>query len=177
MTPIEPSGPDLSALFDRHVGAEFADKDATATVATMTDEPAVVHVPVLTGGRGRAQLLDFYRTQFIPAWPDDLVLEPVTRTVGQNRVVDEFILRFTHSREMPFWLPGIPPSGRAVCLPVVVIMGFEGDRVAVEHIYWDQASLLCQVGALEAERLPITGAEQAAAIVNREIPLNELLGR
>jgi carboxymethylenebutenolidase len=167
--------PDLSALFDRHVGAEFVHGDAGATMDTMTQDPVVVHVPVLTGGRGHDQLLAFYRDQFIPSWPDDVVLEPLSRTVGENRVVDEFVLRFTHSQEMPFWLPGVAPSGRVVALPVVVIMSFAGDRVSCEHIYWDQASLLRQIGLLEAGDLPIAGAEQASALVDPTTPLNALI--
>jgi carboxymethylenebutenolidase len=130
---------------------------------------------VLTEGRGRAQLHEFYRDQFIPPWPDDVELEPVSRTVDDERVVFECIVRFTHTREMPYWLPGVPPSGRRVELPHVVIMGFEGDKVAYEHIYWDQASLLVQVGVLDAGDMPVIGADQGRALVDPSVPVNGII--
>jgi len=167
--------PDLGALFDNHVASEFAAKDADATMETMTENPTVIHVPVLTGGRGTEELRGFYRDWFIPAWPDDTDVEQVSRTVGSDRVVDELILRFTHSQEMPFWLPGVAPTGRRVELPLVVVMGFEDGQVASEHIYWDQASLLKQVGLLETTKLPVAGAMQARALVDPAVPLNEMI--
>lgn len=103
--------PDLSELFDAHVAAEFVAKDAGATIATMTDAPTVIHVPVLTGGRGRDELHAFYRDHFIPSWPDNVEPIPLSRTVNDERVVDEFIVRFTHSREMPYRLLFIPALG------------------------------------------------------------------
>ena len=167
--------PDLGLLFDQHVGLEFRAKDADATMETMVDGPTVIHVPVLTGGRRADQLHTFYRDSFIPAWPEDTEVEQVSRTVGTERVVDELILRFTHSLEMPFWLPGIAPTGRKVELPLVVVMAFEDDKVASEHIYWDQASLLNQIGVLGSSDLPITGAIQARALVDPDTTLNELI--
>jgi carboxymethylenebutenolidase len=167
--------PDLSALFDAHVADEFEAKDALLTMTTMVDDPTVIHVPVLTGGRGREELLAFYRDQFIPSWPDDVEIEPLSRTVDGQRVVSELIVRFTHTREMPYWLPGIAPTGRKVELPHVVIMGFDGDKVAYEHIYWDQASLLVQIGVLDPSGLPIVGADQARAMVSSSVPMNGII--
>lgn len=167
--------PDLGALFDAHVATEFVQKDAAATMATMTEAPTVVHVPVLTGGRGRDQLHAFYRDWFIPSWPDDVELVPLSRTVDATRVVDEFIVRFTHSREMPYWLPGVAPTGRHVEIPHVVIMGFEDGKVAYEHIYWDQASLLVQIGVLDPDRLPVVGVPQARALVDSDVAMNEII--
>jgi carboxymethylenebutenolidase len=174
---MEPSdaGPDLSALFDAHVADEFVAKDAALTMTTMNEDPTVIHVPVLTGGRGSGQLFEFYRDQFIPSWPEDVELEPLSRTVDRERVVSEFVVRFTHDREMPFWLPGIAPTGRRVELPHVVIMGFDGDKVAYEHIYWDQASLLVQIGLLDPAGLPVVGAEQGRAMVDASVPMNGLI--
>jgi carboxymethylenebutenolidase len=168
-------GPDLSALFDVHVADEFVAKDADLTMTTMVDEPTVIHVPVLTGGRGWQQIHDFYRDDFIPAWPDDVELVPLSRTVDGERVVSEFVVRFTHTREMPFWLPGVPPTGRRVELAHVVIMGFDGDKVAYEHIYWDQASLLVQVGLLDPTTLPVVGADQGRAMLDASVPMNGLI--
>ncbi len=167
--------PDLGSLFDQHVALEFQAKDADATMETMVQRPTVIHVPVLTGGRDTEQLRTFYRDSFIPAWPEDTEVEQVSRTVGVDRAVDELIIRFTHTVEMPFWLPGIEPTGRRVEIALVVVMGFDDDKVSSEHIYWDQASLLAQIGALDRGALPITGAEQAQALVNSDMALNELM--
>ncbi len=167
--------PELSALFDAHVAAEFVTKDADATMATMTDDPTVIHVPVLTGGRGRDEIHAFYRDHFIPSWPDDVEMVPLSRTVDGERVVDEFVVRFTHSREMPYWLPGVAPTGRTVEVPHVVVMGFEDGKVSYEHIYWDQASLLVQVGLLDPDRLPVVGRAIARALVDVRVPMNEII--
>jgi carboxymethylenebutenolidase len=167
--------PDLGALFDQHVACEFQDKDVDATMATMVDDPTVIHVPVLTGGRGTKQLHAFYRDAFIPAWPDDVEVEQVSRTVGSDRAVDELIIRFTHTREMPFWLPGIAPTGHRVEIPLVVVMGFRDGKVASEHIYWDQASLLSQIGLLDSSNLPVTGPVQAHALVDPAVALNDMI--
>jgi carboxymethylenebutenolidase len=156
---------------------EFEAKDAAATMVTMVDQPTVIHVPVLTGGRDTATLHEFYRDSFIPAWPADTEVEQVSRTIGDERAVDELIIRFTHTIEMPFWLPGIAPSGRRVEIPLVVVMGFQDGKVASEHIYWDQASLLVQIGLLDTSDLPVTGAVQAQALVDSEVALNELMAR
>ena len=102
-------------------------------------------------------------------------VEQVSRTVGSERAVDELIIRFTHTREMPFWLPGIAPTGRRVEIPLVVVMGFDGDQVASEHIYWDQASLLSQIGLLDTANLPIAGSIQAQALVDPAVALNGMI--
>lgn len=167
--------PELGQLFDQHVALEFQARDADATMETMVDHPTVIHVPVLTGGRSTDQLHTFYRDSFIPAWPEDTEVEQLSRTVGTERVVDELIIRFTHSVEMPFWLPGITPTGRRVSIPLVVVMAFEDGKVASEHIYWDQASLLAQIGLIDSAHLPITGAIQAQSLVDTKIALNELI--
>jgi carboxymethylenebutenolidase len=171
----EPESPDLSKLFDAHVAAEFVAKDAEATMNTMTDDPTVIHVPTLTGGRGFDELQAFYRDWFIPSWPDDVELVPLSRTVDGERVVDEFIVRFTHSQEMPYLLPGIPPTGRRVEIPHVVIMGFDDGKVSYEHIYWDQASLLVQLGLLDPASLPVVGSAQPRALVDSSVPMNEMI--
>jgi carboxymethylenebutenolidase len=169
---------DLGAVFDAHVKAEFVDMDVAATMATMTPEPYLTHVPTLTGGTGRAEVERFYRDHFVGHWPDDVQVKSVSRTVGQNRVVDELIASFTHDREMRVFLPGVTPTGRKVVLPHVVVMGFdEFGRVAYEHIYWDQASLLVQVGLLDPALLPVSGAEQARRLLDPGQPANEMIER
>ncbi len=166
---------DLGAIFDEHVAGEFVAKDLTATMATMTAEPFVNHVPTMMGGVGGAQVADFYGKYFIGHWPDDTTIIPICRTVGMDRVVDEMIMSFTHDIPMDTFLPGIAPTGRPVRLPVVVVMGFEDDKVAFERIYWDQASLLVQVGLLDENRLPVTGAVQAQKVLDKDVPANHLL--
>ncbi len=164
---------DLGAIFDAHVQAEFVDKDVAATMATMAPEPYLTHVPTLTGGTGRVEVERFYRDHFVGHW-----LKPVSRTSGQNRVVDELIVSFTHDRELRVYLPGVAPTGRKVVLPHVVVMGFdEAGRVAYEHIYWDQATLLVQVGLLDPALLPVAGVEQAERLLDPSRPANEMIER
>ena len=131
--------PDIGSVFDDHVAAEFVDMDLDATMATMTDDPYVNHVPVMTGGVGLEGVRRFYGDHFIGKWPKDIAITPVSRTVGENQVVDELVLSFTHDIEMPQLLPGIAPTGRHVQLAFCVVVGFEDGKVAHEHIYWDQA--------------------------------------
>jgi carboxymethylenebutenolidase len=169
---------DIGTVCDAHVRAEFVNKDVAETMATMTSEPYVTHVPTLTGGTGRAQVENFYRDYFVGHWPDDVQVTPFSRTVGQNRVVDELIVSFTHDREIRPYLPGVAPTGRMVVLPHVVVMGFdEAGRVAYEHIYWDQASLLAQIGLLDPNVLPVSGAEQAKRLVDPTQPANAMIDR
>jgi carboxymethylenebutenolidase len=157
--------PDLGAIFDRHVAAEFEAKDLDQTMATMVDEPYVWHVPAMTGGAGNEQVRRFYGSQMIGHTPDDATLRPIARTVSSNRVIDEFVLEFTHDRAMPFLLPGVAPTGRKVRIPTVVVMGIEDGKVAYEHIYWDQASVLVQLGLLDPSGLPVAGADQADGLL------------
>jgi carboxymethylenebutenolidase len=167
---------DLAETFDAHVKAEFGDLDLEATMATMTEAPYVHHVPTITGGNGTAGVRDFYGQHFIGQWPDDTETRQVSRTVGESQVVDELMITFTHDRELEIMLPGVAPTGRRIEIAVVVVVGFEGGKVSHEHIYWDQASVLVQAGLIDAKGLPVTGAEQAAALLDQQQPKNELLG-
>ena len=152
---------DLGVRFDEHVASEFVTKDLNATMQTMIAEPYVWHVPPLTGASGGEAVRGFYSSQFIGHTPQDAVLTPIARTVAPERVIDEFVLEFTHDIELPWMLPGVAPTGRQVRIPTVVVMGFTGDKVAYEHIYWDQASVLVQIGLLDPALLPVSGSEQA----------------
>jgi carboxymethylenebutenolidase len=170
------ANPDLGAVFDDHVAAEFVDMDLDATMATMTDDPYVNHVPVMTGGVGAEGVRRFYGDHFIGKWPKDIEITPVSRTVGEDQVVDELVLSFTHDIEMDQLLPGIAPTGKPVRLAFCVVVGFENGKVAHEHIYWDQASLLVQLELLDPAAFPVTGAEQAENVLDpRAHPLNELI--
>jgi carboxymethylenebutenolidase len=166
----------LSSAWDQHLASEFAAKSADQALATMTAEPYVNGVPLMIGARGRKELHDFYANHFLNQIPADMEMVTVSRTIGQGRVIDEIIGRFTHSIRMDWLLPGIPPTGKRVELPFVVIVQFEGDKVAHEHLYWDQASVLVQVGLLD-RTLPVRGGEIAAQVQNPTQPMNELIHR
>ena len=168
---------DPGAVFDAHVRAEFVERSVDATMATMTDAPDVTHVPVLTGGYGRDEVRAVYASWFVGRWPADTQVSQVSRTLGQGRVIDELIVTFTHDVEMPALLPGVAPTGRKVALPQVGVMGIVGGKVASEHIDWEQASLLVQVGLLDPARLPVSGAEQARKLRDPTLPSNELIHR
>jgi len=155
-------GKNLGDIFDKHVKHEFIDHDVEATMKTMVNEPIVHNVPVLmTGGVGFDEVFNFYKNQFVGKMPDDTKITRISRTVGKDQVVDELILSFTHDIEIKSMLRGIPPTGKYVELPHVVVMKFEGNKILHEHIYWDQASLLVQVGLIDSKSLPVTGIEQA----------------
>ena len=157
--------PDLPALWQQHTDYEFVTRDTEATLQTMVDDAYVNHVPVMTGGRGKDELRAFYSKDFIPKMPPDTALIPVSRTVGENQLVDEMIFSFTHTKEMPWMLPGVPPTNKLVKIPLVVIVKFRDGKLAHEHIYWDQASVLKQIGLLTDDALPVCGVETAEKVL------------
>ena len=138
----------LERVWAEHLDGEFGIKDVEATLATMVEDAYVNHMPVNTGGRGKEELRAFYRDVFIPSWPSDLEMTPVNRVVGGDQIVDELQVRFTHSNQMDWLLPGIAPTGRLVTIDFVVVIQFRDGKVACERIYWDQASVLRQIGAV-----------------------------
>jgi carboxymethylenebutenolidase len=166
----------LIEVWEAHTDAEFEHKDADAAIATMTEHPVLIHVPVGTGATGREPLREFYREIFIPQMPPDFALELLTRSVGQNEVIDEFIVRFTHTVRMDWFAPGIAPTGRRLVVPHVGIVAFAGGKISSEHIYWDQATVLLQLGILE-HGLPALGADQADRLSNADAPANKLIKR
>jgi carboxymethylenebutenolidase len=176
-THADPSATDLGSVFDAHVKHEFVDRDVEATMRTMVEEPFLLHVPILTGGAGGREVRQFYKQSFVGKWPADTTVSQLSRTVGKEQVVDELLLRFTHDVPLAFMLPGVPPTDKPVELPIVVVMKFENGKIAHEHIYWDQASLLVQVGLLDPKTLPIVGVEQARTVLDRTLPLNLLMKR
>lgn len=159
--------PDLEALWEEHLRAEFDLHDVEATMATMTEDPYVLNLPTLVGGRGKEGVRRFYAEHMIPCLPADTEVVPVSRTVGSDQLIDELVLRFTHDRVIDFMLPGIEATGSRVELPHVVVVNALGDKVHHEHIWWDQASLLVQVGILDADRVPAVGPEAARTLLER----------
>ena len=168
---------DLSALWERHADLEFKYHDADGTMATMVDRPYVNHVPTLTGGLGQQELHRFYKHHFIPTLPKDLKFVPVSRTVGADRIVDEFLLCFTHDIEIDFLLPGLAPTGKYLEIPTVAIVQFRGGKLVHEHIHWDQATALVQLGLLDPKNLPTAGRETAEKLVDETRPSNKLMKR
>jgi carboxymethylenebutenolidase len=159
----------MVALFEKHVGAEL-EGDIETTMATMSAAPHLNHVPTMAGGVGRSAVRDFYRDHLVGRFfPPDVKMTSVSRTVGQDQVVDELFISFTHTTVIDWLLPGVAPTGKAVEMAVAVIVGFQDDRISHEHIYWDQAGVLVQVGLLNPAGLPVTGADSARKVLNPQL--------
>jgi carboxymethylenebutenolidase len=161
---------EMIARWDEHIGYEFSTRDVSSTIATMVDDAYVNHVPVMTGGYGHEALRRFYREDFISSMPADTSIQLIARTIGQDQLVDEMIFSFTHNEEMPWMLPGVPPTHRHVEIPLVVVVGFREGKLAHERIYWDQASVLKQIGLLTDGSLPVCGAETAHKLLDPSMP-------
>ena len=173
----QPSRERMRRLWEEHVRHEFATHNTEETLATMVEDAYVNHIPVLTGGVGRDQLREFYSQRFIPQMPPDTEMVPISRTIGENQLVDEMVFKFTHSMRMDWMLPGVAPTGKRVEVPLVAIVRFREGKVAHEHIYWDQASVLVQLGLLDAARLPVAGVETARKALDPTLPANALMKR
>src|SRR6478735_3703764 len=176
-TDLTPAQERLSQLWEKHVRHEFATRNTEDTLATMVEDAYVNHIPVLTGGVGRDELREFYSKRFIPQMPPDTEMTPVSRTIGEDQLVDEMVFKFTHSIHMNWMLPGVAPTGKRVEIPLVAIVRFRDGKLAHEHIYWDQASVLVQLGLLDAEKLPVSGAESARKVLDPAVPANSLIRR
>lgn len=171
----------IEETWERHQEYEFSLKNVDKTMSTMVDEGQgafVNHVPVSTGGVDVQAISAFYAEKFIPCMPEDTSTELVSRTIDDKemRVIDELIFSFTHDVDMPWMLPGIAPTGKRVEVPLVAVVGFENGKVSFERIYWDQASVLVQIGVLQVDGLPILGKEQADKVLHPDkYPSNPLL--
>ncbi|MDQ0015390.1 carboxymethylenebutenolidase [Variovorax boronicumulans] len=166
---------DLAALWDKHCEYEFSTRNVEDTMSTMVPEPYVNHIPTMTGGVGYKDLHRFYSNHFVHSNPPDTTLVPISRTVGATQVVDETLFSFTHTTEIPWMLPGIAPTGKKVQVPLLAVIKFRGDKLYHEHIYWDQASVLVQVGLLDAKLLPVAGVETSHKLLDETLPSNTLL--
>jgi carboxymethylenebutenolidase len=164
------SAVELTRLWEEHVRHEFATRNTDETLATMVEDAYVNHVPVLTGGSGKPALREFYANHFIPRMPPDLEMTSISRTVGSDQLVDEMVLKFTHSVEMDWILPGVAPTGRRVEIALVAIVRFRDGKVAHEHIYWDQAAVLVQLGLLDPAAVPAAGVESARKVLDPALP-------
>jgi carboxymethylenebutenolidase len=163
--PLASTGKTIIRLWESHLEAEFAHKSPAEAIATMTSNPRVTLVPTMIGGRGVEELYTFYSQHFLNQLPPDLEVVSVSRTVGQGRVVDELVVRFTHTLQMDWVLPQIPPTGKRIEFAMVAVVYTEEDKISAENLYWDSATILRQAGLLTDPMLSHTA------------PLNELLRR
>ena len=146
---LTPDQQTLLAAWQQHTYAEFVLKDADAALATMSENPYLLMIATGTACVGRAAVREYYANQFLPAIPPDLELESLSQTIGSDRLVEEMVVRFTHTIEMDWLLPTLRPTGQRAEFLIAAVIGFENGRVAHEHIYWDQATLLSQMGVLD----------------------------
>lgn len=160
--------------FQKHVAAELAG-DLDTTLSTMSDDPHLNHVPTMAGGIGRDGVRDFYRDHLVGKFfPPDVKMTNVSSTVGENQIVDEVFISFTHTTTIDWLLPGVAPTGKPVEMAVAVVVGFKDGKISHEHIYWDQAGVLVQVGLLDPKGLPVTGAESARKVLNPKLPARQM---
>ena len=157
-------------LFEKHVGAEL-DGDLDTTMATMTDTPHLHNVPTMTGGVGHDGVRRFYRDHLVGKFfPPDVKMERVSLTVGDDQIVEELVISFIHTTVIDWMLPSVAPTGRTVEVAFAVIVGVKDGKVSHEHIYWDQATVLVQIGLLDPAGLPVVGAESARKVLNPNLP-------
>jgi carboxymethylenebutenolidase len=174
---LTPSQQAMSDLWDEHVRDEFELHDVDKTMKTMVDDPHNTAVSTMTGGVGAAGVREFYTKYFIPQMAPDTETTFISRTIGSDQLVDELIFKFTHTVRTDWILPGVAPTGRRVEVPIVVVIGFRDGKIAFERIYWDQASVLVQIGLLDPEGLPVTGVDSARKVLDPDLPSNTLIER
>jgi carboxymethylenebutenolidase len=161
-------------LFEKHVSAELAG-DLDTTMATMSDNRHLHNVPTMAGGVGRDGVRTFYRDHLVGKFfPPDVKMTSVSRTVGENQVIEELIIAFTHTTVIDWLLPGVAPTGKPVEIAFCVVVGFEDGKISHEHIYWDQAGVLAQVGLLDPAGLPVSGAESARRVLDPRLPARRM---
>ncbi|MBN3855720.1 dienelactone hydrolase family protein [Paraburkholderia sp. Ac-20340] len=166
---------DFNALWEEHCYHEFVARNPNDVMPTMVAQPYVNHIPTMTGGVGHDELKRFYTHHFVHSNPEDTRLIPISRTIGSDRVVDEFIFCCTHDREIDWLLPGLAPTGKYFEVPMLAVICFRGSKLYNEHIYWDQASVLAQIGAIDPTGLPIAGIESAKKLLDETLPSNTLM--
>ncbi|MBD1865472.1 MULTISPECIES: ester cyclase [Trichocoleus] len=174
---LTPAQESLQALWEEHLQYEFGTHSTEDALATMVEDAYVNHIPVMIGGVGKPALREFYSKYLIPQMPPDMELTPISRTIGTDQLVDEMVAKFTHTVWMEWILPGVAPTGKRVEVPVVAIIRFCDGKLAHEHIYWDQASVLVQVGLLDPSTLPVVGIDSARKAIDPNLPSNTLIDR
>lgn len=159
----------MVALFEQHMNAEL-NGDLDTTMATMSDDPHLNHVPVMAGGVGKDGVRQFYSNHLVGKFfPPDVKIVKISSTIDNHQIVDEMVISFTHTVAIDWLLPDVPPTGKPVELAVVAIVGIKDDKITHEHIYWDQASVLVQVGLLDPAGLPVNGVESARKVLDPKL--------
>ncbi|MBD1874485.1 nuclear transport factor 2 family protein [Nodosilinea sp. FACHB-131] len=176
-TNLTPAQESLQALWEEHLQYEFGTHSTEDALATMVEDAYVNHIPVMIGGVGKPALREFYSKYLIPQMPPDMELTPISRTIGTDQLVDEMVVKFTHTVWMEWILPGVAPTGKRVEVPVIAIIRFRDGKLAHQHIYWDQASVLVQVGLLDPSTLPVVGVDSARKVIDPNLPSNTLIER
>jgi carboxymethylenebutenolidase len=172
---LTPTQEALQAIWEEHLRHEFGTHNVEDALATMVEDAYVNHIPIMTGGVGKPALREFYSKYFIPQMPPDMELTPISRTIGTDQLVDEMVAKFTHTIQMDWMLPGVAPTGKRVEVPTVAIIRFRDGKLAYEHIYWDQASVLVQLGLLNPGTLPVVGIDSARKALDPNLPSNTLI--
>jgi carboxymethylenebutenolidase len=167
----------IERVWKRHSYHKYVTRDAEAVMETMVDDPYFNDVPTMTGGIGHESLKRFYVEEFMHSIPPDAQHVPVSFTVGIDRIVDEFVFRCTHTCEMHWMLPGVAPTGKYFEVAMVALICFRGDKIDNLHVYWDQASVLAQIGMLETEGLPVVGVQSARRVLDIARPSDSLMPR
>jgi carboxymethylenebutenolidase len=140
-------------------------KDAKAALTTMSDNPHVLMVPVAIGGRGRDGVYKYYHDYFLAQLPADIRPVLISRVVGKDILAEEAVYRFTHDQVMDWMIPGVPATGKRVEVGVVGIITFENGKIASEHLYWDHASVLAQLGVIDPAKTPVKGVESPRTLL------------
>ncbi len=165
---------EMMDTFQKHVGAELAG-DMETTMATMSADPHLHNVPTMIGGVGRNGVRNFYKEHLVGKFfPPDVKMTNVSSTVGDTQIVDELVISFTHTTVIDWMLPGVAPTGKPVEIAVVVVVGFKDGKISHEHIYWDQAAVLVQIGLIDPKGLPVVGAESARKILDPKLPARRM---
>ena len=160
--------------FKKHVDAELAG-DLETTMATMTADPHLHNVPSMVGGVGRDGVRKFYKNHLVGKFfPPDVKMTNVSSTVGDTQIVDELVISFTHITPIDWMLPGVAPTGKPVEIAVAVVVGFNDGKISHEHIFWDQASVLVQIGLIDPKGLPVVGAESARKLLDPKLPARRM---
>jgi carboxymethylenebutenolidase len=162
---VTPDQQTMLATWQQHTYAEFVLKDADAALATMTENPYVLFIASGVVRVGRAAVREYYANKFLPNIPPDLEVTTVSQTFGDDRIVEEMAIRFTHTIDMDWLLPGVRPTGRKAEFIVAVFIQFDGGKIAHEHVYWDQATALSQLGVLD-HPLAVGGMRSAAELLS-----------
>ena len=164
MKNLTPDQQTMLATLQQHAYAEFLLKDADAVLATMTENPYVFFIASGVVLVGRAAVREFYADKFLPNLPPDFEVTTLSQTVGDDRIVEEMAIRFTHTTDLDWLLPGVRPIGQKAELIVAAFIQFAGGKIGHEHVYWDHATALSQLGVLD-HPLAVGGMRSAAELL------------